>query len=55
MLNPCEITRLYTILNESTMTHRRRRVKDRAVVIPSPVGDAIVIVVVPSPPSPRPA
>ena len=35
-------------------THRRRRVKERALVTPSPVGVAMVIVVYPSPSKPKP-
>ena len=35
-------------------TQRRSRVKDRALVTPSPVGVAMVMVVYPSPSKPRP-
>src|SRR5207244_12294661 len=44
-----------TMRNWSTNTQRRRRENVRASVIPSPVGDAMVNDVCPSPPSPRPA
>ena len=45
----------HTILNESFSVHRRSRVNVRHVVSPSPVGDAIVHDVHPSPPTPMPA
>ena len=43
------------ILKLSAITHLRCLVKERADVIPSPVGPAIVNVVCPSPPKPIPA
>ncbi len=46
---------LHTIRNESLSVHRRSRVNVRHVVSPSPVGDAIVHEVHPSPPTPMPA